>query len=68
MRKTELWLLVTLVVFSAASFLPMWREITLAGLSLFGWWMAALMILSPLGALVIFFYERRQTGEKASDS
>jgi hypothetical protein len=60
MRTTEFWFLGGLIVFSAASFLPMWRDIHIAGMSLFGWWMAALMILSPLGALAIFFHERKR--------
>jgi hypothetical protein len=60
MRKSELFLLVTLVLFSSASFLPLWREIYIAGMSLFGWWMAALMILAPVGALTVFFYERKR--------
>ena len=60
MRGAERWFLILLLVFSAVSFLPWWREIHVAGLSLFGWWMAALMVLSPLVALLIFFLERRQ--------
>jgi membrane protein YqaA with SNARE-associated domain len=60
MRRTELLLLVALIVFSAASFLPLWREVYVAGMSLFGWWMASLMILAPAAALAVFFYERRQ--------
>jgi hypothetical protein len=68
MSKTERWLLVSLVVFSAVSFLPAWREIYIAGMSLFGWWMAALMILSPIGALAVFFYERKRANQKAARS
>jgi hypothetical protein len=60
MNKTERWFLVVLVALSAISFLPLWRDVYVAGMSLFGWWMAALMVLSPLGALVIFFLERKQ--------
>jgi hypothetical protein len=66
MDKTERWFLMALIAFSALSFLPLWRGIHVAGMSLLGWWMAALMVLSPLGALVIFFLERkrsRQTGD-----
>jgi membrane protein YqaA with SNARE-associated domain len=66
MSKTERLLLVALVAVSAASFLPMWREIYIAGMSLFGWWMAALMILSPVGALAVFFSERKRADRKAS--
>jgi hypothetical protein len=68
MSRTERWLLVSLVVFSGASFLPVWREVYIAGMSLFGWWMAALMILSPIGALAVFFYERKQADRKATRS
>jgi hypothetical protein len=62
MHKTEGWFLLLLIAFSAVSFLPWWRAIRVAGMSLFGWWMAALMVLSPLAALVIFFLERRRSG------
>ena len=68
MRKSELWFLVSLILFSALSFLPVWREIYIAGMSLFGWWMAALMILSPMGALLIFVYERKRSEPGASGS
>ena len=68
MMKSERWLLVALVIFSAASFLPVWREVYIAGMSLFGWWMAALMILSPVGALAVFFYERKRADRKASQT
>jgi len=64
MSRVELWYLTALILFSSASFLPMWREIYIAGMSLFGWWMAALMILSPLGALTIFVYERKRADQK----
>ena len=68
MRKSELWFLIFLILFSALSFLPVWREVYIAGMSLFGWWMAALMILSPLGALAIFVYERKRVDRKAASS
>ena len=68
MSRTERWLLLALIVLSAASFLPVWREVYIAGMSLFGWWMAGLMILSPMGALAVFFYERKRAGQKASRS
>ena len=68
MHKSELWFLVSLILFSAASFLPMWRDIYVAGMSLFGWWMAALMILSPMGALLVFLYERKRSDPGASSS
>ena len=68
MRKREFWFLILLVRFSALSFLPVWRDIYIAGMSFFGWWMAALMILSPLGALAIFVYERKRVDHNVSRS
>jgi hypothetical protein len=63
MYRTERWFLVSLLTLSAVSFLPFWRAIHVAGMSLLGWWMTALMVLSPLGALVIFFLDRKRSGQ-----
>jgi membrane protein implicated in regulation of membrane protease activity len=65
MDKTERWFLVALVALSAVSFLPLWRSVYMAGMSLLGWWMVALMVLSPLGALVIFFLERWRSRQRS---
>jgi len=46
--------LLALVVFAVVSFLPMWRTIEVAGMALFGWFMVALMVLSPALALYVF--------------
>ena len=60
MNRRELVFLVFLVVFSAFSFLPVWRKIEIGGMAVFGWLMAALMILSPALALIVFLLERRR--------
>ena len=54
MPADEAKALMVLVVFAAGSFLPMWRNIEVAGMALFGWLMAGLMILSPALALFVF--------------
>ena len=68
MRRSERWFLILLVVLAVGSFLPWWRDILIAGISLSGLWMATLMILSPLVALLIFIYERKRSGAKAQGS
>jgi len=68
MHETERWFLILLIVFAIGSFLPWWRGILIAGISLSGWWMATLMILAPLGALIIFIVERRRSGRETQGS
>jgi hypothetical protein len=55
----DLWYLIGLIAFSAIAFLPFWRDMTLAGMSVFGWLMAVLMVLSPGIALVRFVQTER---------
>jgi len=43
-----------LIFFAAASFLPVARNVEVAGMALFGWLMAALMVLSPILTLWVF--------------
>lgn len=68
MRRSERWFLILLVVLSIGSFLPWWRDILLAGISLSGLWMATLMLLSPVVALLIFIYERKRSGRQSQGS
>ena len=52
--------LAALAVFAALGFLlPGLRSETFAGVALFGWWMAALMFLGPLIALVRMMSRRK---------
>lgn len=53
---------VLLAVLLAASFLPFLlpglRTAKFAGVALFGWWLAALMVLAPVLALIKLLLER----------
>jgi hypothetical protein len=60
MARGERPALVFLILFSIASFLPMWRTIDIAGMAFTGWMMAALMVISPIVTLWVFRRERRQ--------
>ena len=57
MDRAEALALAFLVSFSAFAFLPSWRSQEIAGMAVFGWLMAALMVLSP--ALALFVFGRR---------
>ena len=54
MRSGEAWMLAGLIAFSVVSFLPAWRTTMVFGMAAFGWWMAALMVLSPALTLWVF--------------
>ncbi len=54
MRRGEAAALAFLVLFSALSFLPVWRTVEIAGMAVFGWLMAALMVISPVVTLWVF--------------
>jgi len=54
MGKGEAPTLVFLIVFSVISFLPVWRTTEIGGMAVFGWMMAALMVISPALALLVF--------------
>ncbi len=61
MRRAEAAVLLFLVAYSAFSFLPVWREIVVAGIAVFGWLMVALMLISPALTLLVFLGgERRE--------
>ena len=60
MERGESVALAFLLVFSAITFLPVWREVEAGGMVLFGWLMAALMVLSPALAIFMFVYGRRR--------
>jgi hypothetical protein len=48
MAKTERFALLLLILFAAAAFVPRARSLEVAGMALFGWMMAALMVISPI--------------------
>ena len=59
MRGSEVVALTFLILFSVVSFMSRWRTIEIAGMAAFGWFMAALMVISPAVALFVFLRERR---------
>jgi hypothetical protein len=58
MRPSEAATLVFLVAFAAFAFIPAWRTVELWGMAVFGWLIAALMLLSPAIALATFLTRR----------
>ena len=67
MRRGEGATLVFLVAFAAFAFVPAWRTVELWGMAVFGWLIAALMIVSPAIALATFLAERgRHRGREDS--
>ena len=61
MEKGEKIALGVLILFAAASFHPITRSVEIAGMALFGWLMAALMLFSPILTLWIFLRSRPRT-------
>ena len=58
MRRREAGALVFLVAFAAFAFVPAWRTVEVGGMAVFGWLIAALMLISP--ALTLFAFLRRR--------
>jgi hypothetical protein len=48
MANRERFVLLVLILFAALSFVPKARSVEVAGMALFGWMMAALMVVSPI--------------------
>ena len=61
MAKGERFTLLFLILFAAACFVPAARSVEVAGMALFGWLMAALMLVSPILTLWVFRRGRRRT-------
>ena len=55
--------LAALLLFAALAFLPWARGVTVAGLALFGWLMAALMVVAPMVALLRLVASRKREGD-----
>ena len=47
MVRREGTTLVFLIAFAAFAFIPVWRELVVGGMAVFGWLIAALMLISP---------------------
>ena len=61
MRRREGLTLVFLIAFAAFAFIPAWRTVEFGGMAVFGWLIAALMLISPTVTLFAF----RQRGPNA---
>lgn len=59
MRRAEAATLGFLIGFAAFAFIPAWRTTELWGMAVFGWLIAALMVVSPALALTTFMTGRR---------
>jgi len=57
MRRREGATLVFLIAFAVFAFIPFWRTVELGGMAVFGWLIAALMLISP--ALTLTAFKRR---------
>ena len=66
MRRSEAATLVFLIAFAAFAFIPAWRTAEVFGMAVFGWLIAALMLVSPALALAAFLSRRSEPdgGEK----
>ena len=60
LRRGEGAALGFLVAFAAFAFIPAWRTVEVGGMALFGWLIAALMLISP--AVALFTFLRRDGG------
>ena len=58
MGRGEKPTLVFLILFSLIAFFPVWRSLEVAGMVIFGWLMAALMVISPALAFFVFWRNR----------
>ena len=54
MARREGATLVFLIAFAAFAFIPAWRTIEIGGMAVFGWLIAALMLISPTVTLFTF--------------
>ena len=52
MPRGDRWYILAILLFAVVSFLPWSHRIQVAGMALFGWLMAALMVVAPVVALL----------------
>ena len=60
MKRGDQGYLIAVFVFAFVAFLPWSHRIRFSGMALFGWLMAALMVLSPAIALIQFLLSRNR--------
>jgi hypothetical protein len=64
MKRGDFWYLIVIITFAFISFLPWSRRIIISGMALFGWMMAALMVISPAIVLVRLILEKRKKAKE----
>lgn len=64
MSRGDLVYVVAVLAFAVVSFLPWSRDVEIGGLALLGWLMAALMIFSPVAALLRIAAEGSRNRER----
>ena len=65
LKRGEGATLVFLIAFAAFAFIPEWRTLEVGGMAVFGWLIAALMVISPALALVTILRRDRSGGAVA---
>lgn len=68
MVRAEGAALVFLIAFAAFAFIPAWRDIEVGGMAVFGWLIAALMLISPAVTLATFLRRQRAEDSGRSDA
>lgn len=58
MRRREGATIVFLIAFAVFAFIPVWRTVHVGGMAVFGWLIAALMLISPTVTLMAFLRRR----------
>lgn len=64
MPRTERVALFVLIAFSVLAFLPVFGEISVLGVAVFGWLMAVLLLGSPAILLALVLAASRRSGER----
>ena len=67
MAKAEVLLLISLFCYAIIAFQPIWREIEIGGMVVFGWLMAFLMVVAPILALLVFRSSDRRSAAVPDD-
>jgi len=58
--KGDTVILIILIIISLLIFLPFNQNITLYGMVLYGWLMAAFMLIAPLMTIIAYYLEKRE--------
>ena len=67
MVRSEGATLVFLIAFAAFAFIPAWRTVEIGGMALFGWLIAALMLISPTVTLFTFLRRKGRAGASSQN-